>query len=894
MADNEKNKSPQEVSARTPCAEINKEDFQFVLKALLATYEPILEQQLKLAKNPEELRRQAESRPPNYADEIAEANHTFRKFFSEDVVLRMIPEKGRAQLGHRDNWRWCLDHLLCCFIFGWLVCRGPRTFRAWAYYVYQYWRCIRELLGTPVANPPTEEQRQDFVTLISALAAAYKPYLTDQLASVEYPAGIPDEVLNGKINSSEGQEDVCAIFERFLTSDAAPALLGREAFTAHSKDPNFWSCRCLCLCAICFGCCLARVRNLFEVRECLEYFFCCLLDCFQPLTCAITSPTDGACAKEQYYSGPGVWGVEIVGTAAGGSCDHYTLEWRDPVLLTPYTQNFVVYAPPAPATGPGACGKVNATLGYIETYGTPVPTHVEVQLTVFGSDSSQQPCTVTFDILETRVSIENVADISVPNWTDPNSQLLDASGQVLSVGDLLEILGHAWVGGCPNTQIQKYTLSYQAGFVTDPTLGTWTPFWEVDYNSPLQQAAIVSTYMDLTSCWQFVQICSPPIPPCPRPVPPYLQPYPIQYDELSPTAWYSGVASPCTAGPGTPPPQACAVDPQLPPLWASKALPSTNCFSGQYTLLLTVEDVSSNLYYDTQEVWFDNKAIYGEITGFLGVAPCAVINLSQILNAGNCSVPWPLSVQGIAYDEYIFEGNTNLPSDNFGGYCLTVTRQGGSESPPCTPVSLSVALPITTTTSVTISSATGSGLVVTYTYTVVTPGGRLLVGQPITITGLSPSGYNGTSLTIQSVTSTQFTAAGTTTGPSTGTGTGTVTVVSTTGTNRIGDPGMRCGTASPPPSPAPSHQTGTLTVADARIFDATCACKASPAPPTGFALNRGDCCAYFFTLDVWDTTICEYLSGGHHYAAAPCVLVWPVYICNDLPPLPAGTPPPCP
>src|SRR5208283_2139025 len=105
---------------------------------------------------------------------------------------------------------------------------------------------------------------------------------------------------------------------------------------AHSKDPNFYSCRCLCLCAICFGCCLARVRSIVDVRECLEYFFCCLVDCFQPLTCAITSPLDGSCAKEQYYPGPGVWGIEIVGTAAGGSCNHYTLEWRDPVLLTPY------------------------------------------------------------------------------------------------------------------------------------------------------------------------------------------------------------------------------------------------------------------------------------------------------------------------------------------------------------------------------------------------------------------------------------------------------------------------------------------------------------------------------------------------------------------------------
>jgi hypothetical protein len=37
----------------------------------------------------------------------------------------------------------------------------------------------------------------------------------------------------------------------------------------------------------------------------------------------------------------------------------------------------------------------------------------------------------------------------------------------------------------------------------------------------------------------------------------------------------------------------------------------------------------------------------------------------------NCNVAWPLAIEGIAYDEYIIEGNTTPPSDNFGGYCMT-------------------------------------------------------------------------------------------------------------------------------------------------------------------------------------------------------------------------------
>ena len=138
-----KGTSPRKASTSPEQAELHNEDFQFVLKALLAAFQPILAEQLTLAGNLEQLKEQAERRPPNCADELAEANRLFGKFFTEDVALRMIPPEGRKQLGPIENWRWCLAHLRCCFVFGWLVCRGPRTFRAWSYYVHQYWLCIR-------------------------------------------------------------------------------------------------------------------------------------------------------------------------------------------------------------------------------------------------------------------------------------------------------------------------------------------------------------------------------------------------------------------------------------------------------------------------------------------------------------------------------------------------------------------------------------------------------------------------------------------------------------------------------------------------------------------------------------------------------------------------------
>jgi hypothetical protein len=442
----------------------------------------------------------------------------------------------------------------------------------------------------------------------------------------------------------------------------------------------------------------------------------------------------------------------------------------------------------------------------LDTFATPVPTDVEIRLTVFAKQGA--PCVreVTFQIFKKRVwigAIEGVPVESPPGWVDPNARLFNAGlGQVASFGTALEIWGHAFVGGCFGREIKRYTLSYQPGFVNDPTLGPWTQFWQVDYNSLRQKAAVQTGNLDLTSFWRFVQLCF--IGPCP--------PNPtLDYDELDPTRWISGVTPPAVPGG-----QFFPIDPELAPIWASQSLPPTNCYSGQYTLRLAVEDTLGGIYYDTQHVWFDNKAIYGEITSLLGVAPCAVLNLSQIPNAGNCGVVWPLSIQGIAYDEYILETDTvTHPSDNFGGYCLTLTKQGGLES-SCSPIVLSVALPV-------------------------------------------PSPASPTNI----------------------------------GTQRVGDPGVRCLTAAPLPMGfvIPPKTSNTLTVMDARMFDADCAASASPVPPGGFALHRAnpktgqaaECCAFFFALDVWDTSICPSLSGGRHQ---PPTFIWPVYICNDLPPGP--------
>src|SRR5437762_7789544 len=259
--------------------EMQDEDFQFVLKELLAAYQPILEEELERAKSAERLSADVQKVPITCEEEFALANRIFERFFSEQVALRVLPPEGRELLGPVASWSWCLRHIRCCFIFGWLVCRGPRNFRAFSYYLHRYWRCVREMLDRPVSSPLTHEERTDFGILVEELAGAFKPYLTNQLATVEFSSGIPDEIVGGRIDCYEGLEEICELFERLLTPRMAEALLGKEAFATHVKEPSFWFCRCWCLCAMCFGCCLARARSLREAVRCLRYFFRCLRRC---------------------------------------------------------------------------------------------------------------------------------------------------------------------------------------------------------------------------------------------------------------------------------------------------------------------------------------------------------------------------------------------------------------------------------------------------------------------------------------------------------------------------------------------------------------------------------------------------------------------------------------
>lgn len=649
--------------------EIHNEDFQFVLKALLEAYQPILEEELHRTQHPEELKKEAESKPPSCEDELALANRIFEKFFTEEVALRTLPPEGRQQLGPIENWRWCLLHIRCCIIFGWLVCRGPRTFRAFTYYLYRYWICVRQALGTPVGDTLTEEERQDFQTLVQALAGAYKPYLTDQLTSVEFPLGIADEVLSGEIDCFEGKDETDAIFERFLTTDTAPALLGKEAFATHSQESFFWFCRCWCLCAIRFGCCLAQARSFIDVLFCLLFYFRCIRDCFRPLRCELTGPI--GCAEEKPSQNTGGLALAITGTAAGAFFSHYTLEWRR-VGITPFSTSNITL------TAGGTIPVVNGVLGYLNTTFLPAALY-EIRLTVYSTlGGTPVVCTIQFTLFKVLVLIERVADLpgapvqAPPGPFNSSAPIVNQNpgGIVVPVGGCISVKGLAWVGECENRLVRcidlRYALDWQPG-PNDPGFATSLPLY--------------------TNSMLVAPIC-------------YDDPDPtVEAEKRAPWNQLNTIGSLLTSrwvthvidlGGGITITvmkleRFCFDSASLLPLnVTTSGCPDTHhrCRSGKYTLLLKVEDTAGNVYYDTQQVWFDNKPMVSDIHvvfgGLEGLPGCSDMSLKGFVPPGApCNTAWPINLLGIAFDEYIDETDPTYPSDNFDYYSLSITRQGG-------------------------------------------------------------------------------------------------------------------------------------------------------------------------------------------------------------------------
>ncbi len=633
----------------------SSEDFQFVLDALLKAYKPILEKELKQAESAKTLVQASEKNPPTCDDEIELAEGLFKRFFTPDVATRLLQGEGVQEFGTFEQGSWCHRNIICCLIFGWLVCRGPRTYRGFAYYLNRYWRCVRQALGQPVSNPPTPEEKRDFGTLVRILAKAYAPSISGQFKDLEYPVDVAGEIESGEIDCHTDDDAANGVFERLLSPEGSAALFGAKAYAQHAKEPIYRSCRCYCICALEFGCCLGRARTLLEALRCLEGFFGCVRRCFEPLIAEIDAPP--ACSSLTFVPACSLAGIEISGTAAGGAFTSYALSYS---VSGPIINDAVVYPdcsrPPLHASSTTAV--TAGVLGYLDFDLLPVgTTQATVYLDVYGSGALHLQVSALFQFAIDAIEITAVANVPTIVAQDPfsgvpsNIKMLQntlSPGFERSIGGSVGVTGSAYAIGCGN-QMTQYQLAL---------------FGPVPGAEPLPAPTPSPTALGGT---------------------PLISPVPYDGTALHP--WSSG----CGFGPQTPNvvlngnlvakwyAQSCPIPfPSVPKITATDTWPSGP--NGRAVIFLEVDEGPTAAPHtpfvpagqDQVTVWIDNFNVVGQITQVGSVIGCGDLHLKDYVGT---TAP----VKGIAWDYPIDMLSTQkTPNDNFGAYALSYQKNGGA------------------------------------------------------------------------------------------------------------------------------------------------------------------------------------------------------------------------
>lgn len=659
------------------------DDFRFVLGELMAAYKPTLEADLKRTESADALIKEALDHPPSCDDEFAQAQALFERFSSEEVVVRLLPAALREQLGPVERWRWCLLHLRCCIVFGWLMCRGPRTFQGSSYYLYRYWRCVREVLGAPVANPPTAGERADFAALVKALATAYRPFLDDQLASVEFAQGVPERVFSGDIDCEEGSDAAAQILERLLNSDTATALFGRELIAKHRQDPLFWFCRCWCLCAIRFGCCLARARNLRDVFRCLRWYRWCLRHCLRPLHCALTAPS--GCVRGDTGILPGRVLEPVLGDAEGSNFGRYLIEVRSPggslmAGVVVYPNNLAL---PDPAAGQGNFAVSAGTLGWVDTRKCALDAGIEllssttftITLRVFATDNSelQPPCTTSFSLSVNEVYIKRVSTPWAVDFTNPAEPLRSSDSALASLateGGRLHVRGAANVYGCVGEKIREYTI----WAIPDPAFGFPQP-------APFTAVVPGGDWRLVTHIEYHPMTVAQPVGPDINYTADQVRSYNVLDGDPMPSvltnAWGARSECICVHVDAVNVCSCWRVPSLVPNALDSNSLPKQDPpnqqgGTGKFSFLLQVVDTGGNTYYDVQRAWIDNEPIKAAIVGIGNQAPC-----SDLYTQTAEGVFKTVEIRGHAWDQYIDRNDLSAPtSNNFDRYEVRFAKQG--------------------------------------------------------------------------------------------------------------------------------------------------------------------------------------------------------------------------
>lgn len=729
-----------------------------------------------------------EQRP---TDDVAQATYLAERLYTEELASRFFPRDAAAVLGKGEEWRWCLPLVRCCWMFGWLICRGCRDYTALRYYLYRYWLCVRTAMGRDPRAQLSPQERKEFEALAELLGQTYGAWLKEEEVKVELDRGGPDDLLSGRVDCCRDNAFAAALFDRLATREAAEALLGREAFASHTRNPWFWLCRCWCRAAIRFGCCLACARTREEQRRCFVEYQEALNDCLGPPRCELTGPT--GCFEERPILEILDLGVPVTGTAMGAFFGGYTLEWRmvegdECQNQNGWTSDGVVY----PGHGSsGTAPVMNGTLGWIRTRLLTARSY-EVRICVKTSRPGTEPpcCCIIYNLFKRFVWISRVgaAWVGGGGVHDPDAPLVHPvpshpSSFLVPVGCCVRVRGSAWVGECNDRRIRCFSLHYAPEFLPGPYETGFDP----SVYTPLPGQA---------------PVCYTP----PDEAEKRAQPNELIADGSVLTTGWEQVTTDLSTFFGGPPPTVTFSEWRLKEsCFASTGLPAAlddehTCASGRYTLLLDVEDTHGNHYYDTQHVWFDNKTLHLALEGIA----CRPLTLREAAGSRPCASPWPRDLRGTAYDEYIIPKDLSYPSNNFDYYTVRITR----------------------------GCAGGPAYDVPITRDMVTFDADIVTGA----------------------------------------------VDRLKGTAHVGTPAPVC-PADPTLGPA---QHGVLTQLDMRAFDAVCAAQMPVPfrPPPGFALQRGECCAYSIQLYAQDKTVDDTGPGiCHRKSAPPCAII----VCNDLP-----------
>lgn len=262
------------------------------------------------------------------------------------------------------------------------------------------------------------------------------------------------------------------------------------------------------------------------------------------------------------------------------------------------------------------------------------------------------------------VWIDRVAELpgapvqTPPGWFDlpapPQAPIVNTNpgGIVVPVGGCISVVSTAWVGDCPDRQIQCIDLRAAVG---------WQPGTQEPVFIPSLPLYTIHMMLPTPICY-------------PDPDPSMEAKKRASWKQLFKTNLIRGACVPTSVPPFDT--QYC-----LPKMCFDSAnlllnCPDSNhaCQSGKYTPLLDVTDKKGFHYYDTQQVWFDNKPIQIEFDGLQGVAPCQDVCLSKYAPPGApCNTCWPMNLNGIAFDELIEPLNSSYPSNNFLGLSRSVT-----------------------------------------------------------------------------------------------------------------------------------------------------------------------------------------------------------------------------